>query len=293
MSGFITLDLPALLAVWLVALMAAALGNYLLLSRRALLGDAMAHAVLPGLVLAFLVTATRAPWAMTMGAIVTALFAAGLIEYLRQHTRLAAQTILGIVFTSLFAFGVWLLEQSHLRQLDLDLDCVLSGQIESLTWLAAPSLAGLPPEIFWLTGLALCLGTILTLAQKRLALVIFAPEAASIAGSARGWMLFLTAATALLAVAAFTVVGSILLIALLICPAASARLLTHKLGTQIKLSLLLASLAVWLGYGCAVWLPSLLGFDHSLSASGMIAVISGVILLTIGWLDPAQMRKRP
>ena len=80
------------------------------------------------------------------------------------------------------------------------------------------------------------------------------------------------------AVAAFEAVGSILVIAMFICPAAAARMFTDRLITQIGLSLLLAAMAGIGGYIAAAWAPFWLGSDHSLGASGMVAVATGVIL---------------
>jgi manganese/zinc/iron transport system permease protein len=90
--------------------------------------------------------------------------------------------------------------------------------------------------------------------------------------------LALVAVAALAAVAAFDAVGSIIVIAMFICPPASARLMTDRLGRQVAWSVGFATLSAVLGYVLAGYGPLWLGYDNAVSAAGMIATVSGVIL---------------
>jgi len=94
------------------------------------------------------------------------------------------------------------------------------------------------------------------------------------------------ATTAMASVAAFTAVGSILTIAMLICPPATARLLTNRLGVQVFLSVVIAALSAVLGYVLAGFGPQWLGMSGAVSAAGMIAVTSGVLLALAAVFGP-------
>jgi manganese/zinc/iron transport system permease protein len=96
--------------------------------------------------------------------------------------------------------------------------------------------------------------------------------------------------SAVAAVAAFDAVGSIIVIAMFICPAAAARLMTNQLETQVLLSIVLAAVSAVAGYVCAGYGPIWLGFDFSVSAAGMIATVSGVILCLAALFGPHRKR---
>jgi len=136
-AEFLQLDLPALLAAALAGMTCGLLGSFLLLRRESLLGDAISHAVLPGIVLGFAATGVRSGWPMLVGATLAAMTATVLIGWLRRVARLEGGAATGIVFTGFFALGLVLLEATGAREVDLDVDCVLFGQIESLVWLEA------------------------------------------------------------------------------------------------------------------------------------------------------------
>ncbi len=115
----------------------------------------------------------------------------------------------------------------------------------------------------------------------------FDPELASTLGIPAGAVnLGLMVLVGAVAVAAFEAVGSILVIAMFICPAAAARMFTDRLSAQIWLSLGFAALAALGGYVAAAWLPLWLGSDHALGASGMVAVMAGVLLTLAALFAP-------
>ncbi|MDG1130706.1 MAG: metal ABC transporter permease [Paracoccaceae bacterium] len=287
-AEFVALSLPPLLIGILAAVTCALPGNFLLLRRQALIGDAISHVVLPGIVIAFLLTGTIATLPMLLGAAGAALLAVVLIEGVRRTARIEAGAAMGVVFTSLFAAGVLLLEQSDTSGVHLDVEHALYGNLESLIWLDATgwaslvdpvALAGLPSELprMALALLIVCLA--LWLMWRPLAIATFDEGFAATLGlPVRAIGLGLVMLAALAAVAAFDAVGSIIVIAMFICPPASARMMTDRLGAQVGWSIAFAILSAVLGYVAAGYGPLWLGFENSVSAAGMIATVSGLIL---------------
>ncbi|MCR9077165.1 MAG: metal ABC transporter permease, partial [bacterium] len=134
----IGLDLFPLLAATLAAVSCGLLGNFLLLRKQSLMGDAISHSVLPGLVIAFLIASTRSPLVMLTGATIAGVLTVVLIEFVKRFGRVEPGAAMGVVFSILFAVGVLLIEQAAVRHVDLDADCVLHGQLETLVWYAPP-----------------------------------------------------------------------------------------------------------------------------------------------------------
>jgi manganese/zinc/iron transport system permease protein len=272
----------------LAAIACALPGNFLILRRQALIGDAISHVVLPGIVVAFLVTGTIATAPMLIGAGAAALLAVALIEAIRRLGRIEPGAAMGVVFTAMFAGGVLLLEQSDTSRVHLDVDHALMGNLESLIWLHASgwhslldpvALSHLPPELPRIAVVAAVLSALVLIFWRPLKLSTFDEGFARAMGlPVSGIGLGLVIAAAVAAVAAFDAVGSIIVIAMFICPPAAARLLTNSLGVQIWASVGIAALSAGLGYVLAGYGPICLGFDSSVSAAGMIATVSGMIL---------------
>ena len=300
MSGaeFVPLSLPPILIGILAAIACALPGNFLVLRKQALIGDAISHVVLPGIVLAFLVTQALDAWAMLLGAGAAALFAVVMIDVIKRVSRIEVGAIMGVVFTTLFALGVLLLEQSSATSVHLDVEHALMGNLESLIWLEARgwaslldpvALAGLPPE---LPRLALTLALIIVLLilfWRPLTLSTFDEGYAESLGlPVRAISLGLVMVAALAAVTAFDAVGSIIVIAMFICPAAAARLMTDRLRSQIWWSVGFATLSASLGYVLAGYGPLWIGLENSVSAAGMIAAVSGLILALTAVFGPKR-----
>jgi manganese/zinc/iron transport system permease protein len=292
MMVFLQLDLAAMLAATLACLVCGLIGNLLLLTRQSLLGDAISHSVLPGIVMGFWVSGTRAAGPMVLGAMVAAVGAALLIALLRRLTRLEPGAAMGVVFSGMFALGIVLIEVSGAHAVDLDVDCVLYGQLEALIWPAATgpaslldpaALAEFPAEVKTLAVvLALTLG-LLALLWKELRLAAFDPDfAATIGFAPRRLSLLVLVLVSVACVAAFWAVGSILVIAALVAPGAIARLLTNDYATQFRISALAAVVMGAGGYWVAALAPDLLGLGYGLNAAGMMAVVAG-LLLALAW----------
>lgn len=286
---FIAIDLPPLLTAILTSCACGLVGNYLILRRQSLMGDAIAHSVLPGIVIAFLLTSHRDSTTIFIGAALSGLLSAFSIELLRRARLVESSAAIGIVFPLFFALGVLLIEQAAARRVDLDADCLLHGQLESLfwipptdmsQWLHLSTLRLLPEELFAAFLCFLVVAAFVIAMRKELTLSSFDPALANSIGfssSLLNNLLMLVLSVAV--VASFKAVGSILVIAMIICPAACARLFTDTMKTQQMMSLLFALLMTVSGYFVAVFLPMLYGIHQSMNAAGMIATLGGGFLI--------------
>ncbi|MHA6346705.1 metal ABC transporter permease [Roseivivax sp. CAU 1761] len=299
-AEFVQLSLTPILIGVLAAMACALPGNFLLLRRQALVGDAISHVVLPGLVAGFLVSGAMTATPMLFGAGGAALVAVLLIEAVRRFGRVEPGAAMGVVFTSMFAAGVLILERTDTSSVHLDVEHALMGNLESLIWFGAEgwgslldpaTLATLPPELGRIAAAAAVIALLTVGFWRWLALSTFDEGFARSLGIPVGAVgLGLVAVAALAAVAAFDAVGSIIVIAMFVCPPAAARLMTDRLARQVAWSLGFAALSAILGYVLAGYGPLWLGSPHAVSAAGMIAVVSGVILGLACRFGPCRRR---
>lgn len=297
-NSFLQLSLTPMLIGVLACCACALPGNFLLLRRQSLIGDAISHVALPGIVGALLLTGSLSTLAMFTGATVAALCAVALIELIRRLGRIEPGAAMGVVFTTLFALGVLMIEQSDTRNVHLDVEHALYGNLESLIWLQGSSwsalldveaLAGLPPQMGRLALVLLGLALFVTLFWRQLMIGTFDAGFAESVGARPGlFNMALVTLVAIAAVASFDAVGSIIVIAMFICPPAAARLMTDRLSRQIWWSMGFASLSAILGYVLAGHGPIWLGWDNSVSAAGMIAVVAGLILALAALFGPRR-----
>lgn len=266
----------------LTASACALVGTFLVLRRLAMLGDAISHAVLPGIVLAFLLTESRNTLPMLLGAGSLGLLTAVLTEVLTRHGKLQSDASIGVTFTWLFAVGVILVSR-FAYQVDLDLDCVLYGDILFApldTW----SVGGvnLGPRPAWiLGGVTLANLLFVTLGYKQLKVCTFdAALAASMGINVTLWHYLLMGFVSMTTVGAFESVGAILVVAMLIVPPNTAYLLTDRLSVMLALSVALGIVSAVLGY----WLATML--DGSIAAA--MAVVSGVLFALAAAFSPTH-----
>jgi manganese/zinc/iron transport system permease protein len=287
-NDFVQLSLIPLLIGTLACIACALLGNFLVLRRQSLMGDAVAHVALPGIVCAFLLTGTLAAGPMLIGAGISAIVAVLLIELIRRVGRVEPGAAMGVVFTALFAAGVLLLEQTGTSKVHLDVEHALYGNLESLIWLAGESwgslldpdaLAGIPAQLPRLGVVLLAVVAFLMMFWKELVIGTFDAAFAESVGARPGLVGFgLVVMVAIAAVAAFDAVGSIIVIAMFICPPAAARLMTDRIGRQIAWSVVFAAFSAVAGYVLAGYGPLWIGAASSVSAAGMIATVAGLVL---------------
>ncbi|MBX7168702.1 MAG: metal ABC transporter permease [Pirellulales bacterium] len=293
-----TFDTWIVITAALAAMACALPGNYLLLRRQSLMGDALSHAVLPGIAGAFLAVhaARQAGWltaadygtwwhaAMFTGAIAIGMLTALLAETVQKLGGVESSAALGVVFTGMFAVGLILIRVAADR-IHLDADCVLYGTIETVV-MDTVAQTGIPRAAV-VNGAMLGVNLLLAgLFWKELRIAAFDPALATTQGISAGAMHYgLMAITAATLVAAFESVGSILVVAMLIVPAATAHLLTDSLSRMVGLSLLIAAASAALGHLAAITVPGIvfprLGFTTVTDAStaGMMAVAAGGLFI--------------
>ncbi|MEM7167748.1 MAG: metal ABC transporter permease [Planctomycetota bacterium] len=257
----------------------ALIGCYLVLRRMSLLGDAISHAVLPGLVIGFMISGSRDLTPMLIGAVAAGLLTAYLTEVLFRRARIDADASMGVVFTTLFSIGVILITLYH-SQVDLDPGCVLYGQLEASAIDTRPLFGvelprQLPPLLVVLAAVVLFLVAF----WKELKITSFDPAMATTLGMSAGVIHYLLMTmVACTTVACFEAVGSILVIAMLIVPGATAHLLTDRLGPFVVTALVVSWIAAVGGY---------LGADAlDLNAAGSITVALGIVFFVVAIAAP-------
>jgi len=257
----------------LVAVCCGLLGAFLLLRKMVMVGDAISHAVLPGIVLAFLVAETRDAIPMLIGAAAIGVLTTVIIEVLYRSARLQSDASIGITFTWLFALGIILISL-FAGQVDLDQDCVLYGEIAYVPldlWITESGRNLGPGTVWMLGGLFLLIVLIIVGGYKGLQLTTFDPEyAAAIGISTAFWHYLLMSAVSITTVVSFESVGAILVVAFLIVPPATAYLLTERLPQLLLLTAVFGFLSALLGYYLAVWIDG--------SIAGAMTVVAGFFL---------------
>ncbi|MFF2500481.1 metal ABC transporter permease [Peribacillus sp. NPDC058075] len=260
----------------LVAGSCSVVGCFLIVRKMTLIGDAISHSVLPGIVLAFLITGTRDSVPMLIGAAALGLLTVFLIQ-LFQSSGVQSDAAIGIVFTSLFATGI-VLVSLYTQQIDFDLEHVLYGEIAYTPW-NTMTIAGIEagPKAVWIVGSCFFLNLILIFVFfKQFKLVSFDPSLAAAMGiPVLFFHYLLMSLISLTTVASFDSVGSILVVGMLIIPAATAYLLSDRLSSMILVSIGVGVLSSIIGYYSATFL------DASISGCmvGSAAILFGLAFL--------------
>jgi len=264
----------------LVAGASSLVGCFLVLRRLSMLGDAISHAVLPGIVIAFMFTGNRNIVPMMLGAGAMGVLTAFLTDILHRWGKLQSDASMGVTFTWLFAIGVILVTR-FTAAVDLDVECVLYGEIlyaplDVIRWGGAD----LGPRAAWLVGgVFLANLAFVLLAYKQLKVCAFDPALASALGiNVVFWHYLLMGFVSATTVASFESVGAILVVAMMIVPPNTAYLLTDRLSTMIALSVCAGVLSAVGGYGLAYWLEG--------SVAGAMAVVSGALFILAAVFSP-------
>lgn len=277
-----------------VAMACALPGLFLVLNRQSMLGDAISHAVLPGIAIAFLITASREPMALLPGAVLAGILTGLLTYLLEKYGRVEASAALGVVFSLLFALGLLLIRVASDR-VDLDPSCVLYGTLE-MSVIDDPGI----PGITWLSLILFLLnGLAVLLFYKELKALSFDPDYAQTRGLPVSWLRQgLAIMTSITAVLCFEAVGSILVVAMLVVPASTALLLSRDLRWVLGGTLFFAVLTAPFGHFLAVWgVPYLLrslvpGMENlgATSSTGMMCAVGGGFFFVV--LLARQMKQR-
>ncbi len=257
-----------MLAAILVAVPCAVLGVFLYLKRMSLLSDALAHVALPGIVAAFLLSGEMEGPFMLFGAATVGVGAAWLIETLSRRPNVRPDAAVGIVFTTLFAAGVILLS-TQVHDAHIDTDCVLFGNVLAISNDTLWMLAVAAPVV--LVGVAIF--------WRWLAISSFDPVLAVNVGVPVTAVHYgLMTGVSLTTVAGFEAVGAVLVIALVIVPAATAHILANRLSTMVGIAVVHAVLSTVIGMYASVWL--------NCSSAGAIVVAGGVLYALVFLLAP-------
>lgn len=286
LSSWSVIDSWIVTAGILCAVASSLLGNFLVLRRMSMLGDAITHAVLPGLAVAFFISESRNSLPMFLGAVIVGVLTALFTEWIRGVGQVDEGASMGVVFTSLFALGLVMIVQAA-DTVDLDAGCVLYGAIE-MTPLDTVSIAGwqVPRAVVTLAVVALINALFVTVFLKELKVSSFDPSLATTMGYSSALMHYmLMILVAVTAVASFESVGNILVVAMFVVPPAAAYLLTDRLTTMIWLSVILAVLSAVLGHVSAIVVPSWFGLQSTTTA-GMMAVAAGALFLVSALFSP-------
>jgi manganese/iron transport system permease protein len=248
----------ALIAAVLVGLACASIGVYVVLRRMAFIGDALAHTVLPGLVVAYL-----NQWNLFWGALVAGVLTALGIGWLSRRQAIREDTAIGIMFTGMFALGILLI--STVRSFR-DFTHILFGNILGVT----------ADELILIAAITLGTLALLILFHKELELTSFDPTHAEVIGLRPDRLRYL-----LLILLAFTVVSSIQVVgvvmtsALLITPAAAAALLTQRLSRMFAIAVAIAVLSGIVG---------LYASYYASVSSGAAIVLTATVFFGIAWI---------
>lgn len=246
----------AFAAAIISAIVCALLSCWLVLIGWSLMGDAVSHAVLPGVVLAYVV---GLPFAV--GALIFALLAVLLIGVVRERSVIKEDAAMGIVFSVLFALGLVLLSVIPSQ---VDLGHILFG-----------NLLGVSPADLWQVALlAAVVLAVLALKHRSITLFAFDPvHARAIGLNPRRISALLLVLLATTAVTGLQAVGVVLVIALLIIPGATARLLTERIGRMLLLAPALAAACAAVGIYLSYWMDTATGPMVVLAQGAVFAVV--------------------
>jgi len=244
-----------------VAVVCAVLSCFMTLKGWALMGDAVSHAVLPGVVIAY---ALGLPFAL--GAFVFGVGSVGVIGVIKQHTRVKEDTVIGLVFTGFFALGLVLI--SKIRS-SVDLTHILFGNLLGIT----------DADLVQTVVISLVCLVLLLVLRRDLLLFCFDPSHARSIGLNTGALHYLLLTlVSLTAVAGLQTVGIILVVAMLVTPGATAYLLTDRFDRMTVLAVLSAVSATVLGIYASYWLDA--------STAGCIVVVQTLQFLLVMVLAP-------
>nr|WP_202318657.1 metal ABC transporter permease [Leucobacter luti] len=251
----------ALITTGIAAVVCAVLSCWLVLIGWSLMGDAVSHAVLPGVVLAYVI---GAPFAL--GALVFGFLAVALIGGIRRTSRVKEDAAIGIVFTTLFALGLVLIS---VTPSDTDLNHIIFGNVLGVS----------PTDLAQIGTLAAITFVVLVVKRRDLTLYAFDPTHAHAIGlNPRLIGALLLGLLALTAVVALQVVGVILVVAMLIIPGATAYLLTDRFGRMLVIAPALSVACSTLGILLSYWLDA--------ASGGLVVLVQGAAFTLVFLCGP-------
>ena len=246
-------------------------GVFLVLRKLAMTADAIGHTLILGIVIAYAVVRDLSSPLLALGASLAGVLTVFLIDLLRRSPKIKQDAAIGLVFPALFALGT-ILASLEFRQIHLDVDAVLLGQVENswLTRFTPTNWIDVPRSFAVMSGFALLNALLVATFYKELKLTTFDTGLAVTLGFAPALIhLILISLVSLTAVAAFDAVGPVLVVAFFVVPAATANLLSNRLGFVILNAVAIAILAAFAGTAIAFWLNT--------NIAGTVATLLGFI----------------
>jgi len=257
----------AFIITTIIAVPTALLSCYLVLKGWSLMGDAISHAVLPGVVLAYLINIP-----LIIGAFGAGMVCALATGFLKDNSRIKQDTVMGVVFSGMFGFGLVIYTKI---ETDVHLDHILFGNMLGVSW----------GDILTTGLIALFVAVIVILKRRDFLLHAFDPAQAQAAGLNVKLLHYgLLAILSLTIVATLKAVGIILAIGLLIAPGAIAFLLTQRFELMLVLAVLLTMFAGLAG----VYFSFFIG---SASAPTIVLILSGIFIISFIWKTQISARR--
>lgn len=266
----------------IVAIACAIPGVFLVLRKMALISDAISHSILPGIVIGFFITQDLNSPLLILLAALTGVITVVMVEFIQKTGLVKEDTAIGLVFPVLFSIGVILIAKNA-NDVHLDVDAVLLGELAFAPFdRLMVGGADWGPKSLWVMGSILFITiSLLILFFKELKVTTFDAGLSSVLGISPVVMNYgLMSVSSVTVVGAFDAVGAILVVALMIAPAATAYLLTEDLKKMIWLSILFGVFSAISGY----WVANIL----DASISGSIATTLGVVFLLVYLFAPKK-----
>jgi len=266
----------------LVAMACAIPGTFLVLRKMAMISDAISHSILPGIVVGFFITQDLNSPLLILLAALTGIITVVLVEYIQKTGLVKEDTAIGLVFPALFSIGVILIAKNA-NDVHLDVDAVLLGELAFAPFdrlLIGGTDVG--PKSLWVIGTILLVTiALLILFFKELKLSTFDKGLAASLGFSPAIIHYgLMSVSSITTVGAFDAVGAILVVALMIAPAASAYLLTTDLKKMLALAICFGIFSAIFGYWVAHWLDA--------SIAGSITTVLGLVFLFVYLFAPSK-----
>lgn len=257
--------LPKALAVAVMSsIVCGVVGTYVVLRGMAFIGDAVAHAVFPGLAVAFVVSGN-----LVLGGTIAGVLTAVLVAVFAQNRRLKEDSIIGVFFVAAFALGIVVISQAP-------------GYAGSLQQFLFGSLAGIPDEdLPVIAGMSIVVLVAVLLLNKEFVTVSLDRESARALGLRVFWLdLVLYVLVTLAVVISVQTIGNILVLALLVTPAATARLLTDRLGVMMLLAPAIGAASALVGL--------YVSWSWALPTGGTIVLVLTAVFLAAWTFSPRQ-----
>ncbi|WP_299097986.1 metal ABC transporter permease [uncultured Winogradskyella sp.] len=266
----------------IVAVACAIPGTFLVLRKMAMISDAISHSILPGIVIGFFITQDLNSPLLILLAALTGIITVVLVEYIQKTGLVKEDTAIGLVFPALFSIGVIMIAKNA-NDVHLDVDAVLLGELAFAPFdrlLIAGTDVG--PKSLWVVGVILLITiTLLILFFKELKVSTFDKGLAASLGFSPAIIHYgLMSVSSVTTVGAFDAVGAILVVALMIAPAATAYLLTTDLKKMLALAICFGIFSAIFGYWVAHWLDA--------SIAGSITTVLGLVFLLVYLFAPSK-----